>query len=66
MWKMVSSCLLWCFFRKRNDRSFKDRERSLEEINVLFFYTLYLWKVAFISPMVISYPNFFVLFSSSI
>jgi hypothetical protein len=33
---------------------------------VLFFYTLYLWKVAFISPMVISYPNFFVLFSSSI
>jgi hypothetical protein len=28
--KMVPSCLLWCLRRTRNDRSFKDRERTLE------------------------------------
>jgi hypothetical protein len=48
-----------------NDRSFEDREKTLEELKSLIFYTLYLWTAAFISPLVISYHNFLVLFSPS-
>jgi hypothetical protein len=29
VWKMVLS---WCLWREKNDRSFEDRERILEEI----------------------------------
>jgi hypothetical protein len=62
VWKMVPLCLLWCLWREMNDRSFEDRERTLEEIKSLFFYTLYLWTAAFVSPLVISYHDFLVLF----
>jgi hypothetical protein len=48
-----------------NDRSFEGHEKTLEEIKSLFFYTLYLWTVAFVSPLVISYYNFLVFFFSS-
>jgi hypothetical protein len=37
--------LLWCLWRKMNDRSFEDHKRTLEEIKFLFFNTLYLWTV---------------------
>ena len=37
--------ILW---RERNDRIFEYRERTLEEIKALFFYTLYLWTTAFV------------------
>lgn len=65
-------CGRWCLrvccgvFLEKEKTCFEDRERSLEEIKVLFFYTSYFWTVAFISLVVISYPNFLVLFSSSI
>jgi hypothetical protein len=26
----MSTCLLWCLWRERNDRNFEDRERMLE------------------------------------
>jgi hypothetical protein len=42
VWKMVPLCLLWCLWREINYRSFEDREKTLEEIKALFFYTLYL------------------------
>jgi hypothetical protein len=42
--------------------SFEDHERSLEEIKALFFYTMYLWTVALVSPAVISDRDFLVLF----
>jgi hypothetical protein len=42
--------------------SFEDHERSLEEIKALFFYTMYLWTVALVSPAVISDCDFLVLF----
>jgi hypothetical protein len=42
VWKLVPSCLLWCFWREIDYRSFKDSERTLKEIITLFFYTLYL------------------------
>jgi hypothetical protein len=41
-----------------NDKSFKDRKMTLEEIKSLFFNTLYLWTTIFVSPLVISYHNF--------
>jgi hypothetical protein len=28
VWKMFMSCLLWCFWRERNDRIFEDCERN--------------------------------------
>jgi hypothetical protein len=47
-----------------NARNFEDRERMLEELES-FFYTLFLWTTAFISPLVLSYHDFLVLFSPS-
>jgi purine-cytosine permease-like protein len=41
-----------------NDRSFKDREKTLEKIKTLFFNTLYLWTAVFVSSLVTSYHNF--------
>lgn len=32
VWKMVPSCLFWCLLREMNERSFEDREMTLEEI----------------------------------
>jgi len=37
-WKMVSTCLLWCLWREMNDKTFKDRERTLEEIKFFFIF----------------------------
>jgi hypothetical protein len=54
---------LWCLWGERNDRSFDDRERTLEEIKSLFFNTKYLWTAAFISPLGISYHDFLFLFA---
>jgi hypothetical protein len=50
---------------ERNDRSFEDRERTLEEIKSLFSKTLYFWTVVYVSPLTISYSDFLVLFASS-
>jgi hypothetical protein len=42
VWKMVSSCLLCCFWRERNDTSFEEFERTVVEASfvknfILFF-----------------------------
>jgi len=37
-------------------------ERSLEDILALFFHTMYLWIVAFVSPLSFSFVNFLVRF----
>jgi hypothetical protein len=38
VWKKVPSCLLWCLMlRERNNTSFEDHERTLDEIKALFF-----------------------------
>jgi len=44
-----------------NDRSFENREGTLEEIKSLFFNTLYLRIAAFVYPLVFSYHDFLVL-----
>jgi hypothetical protein len=65
VWKMIPCCLLWCLWRERNDRQFEDKERTIEELIFFFFYSLYSWTAAFLAPLVISFNDFLVLFSSS-
>lgn len=48
---------------KKNDISFEDQERSPEKIKFLFFKTLYLWIVAYVSPLMISHSDFLVRFA---
>jgi hypothetical protein len=49
VWKMVPTCLFWCVWKERNDRCFEDKERMLGTILSLFYDTLYLWTVAYVS-----------------
>jgi hypothetical protein len=65
VWKMVPCCLIWCLWRERNDRQFEDKERTIEELISFLFYSLYSWTNAFLAPLVISFNDFLVLFSSS-
>jgi hypothetical protein len=58
-------CLIWFLWRERNDRQFEDKERTIEELISFFFYSLYSWTAAFLAPLVISFNDFLVLFSSS-
>jgi hypothetical protein len=44
---------------------FEDRKRSMDEILSLFFITLYLWTVAYVTLLSISYSVFLNLFVSS-
>lgn len=64
VWKMVPSCLMWCLWRERNDRIFEDKEMTFEELRTFFFYSLYTWSVGFLTPLVISFHDFIILFSS--
>jgi hypothetical protein len=54
VWKMLFSCLLWCFWREHNDKSFEDRKRTLAELSPYFFSTLYIWTSAFLACFVLS------------
>jgi len=65
MWKMVPCCLTWCLWREHNDIQFEDKERTIEELNAFFFHSLYSWTAAFLAPLVISFNDFLILFSSS-
>jgi hypothetical protein len=56
VWRIVS-------LEKINDRSFEDRERTLEELKSFFFNTLYHWTTSFVFPLVLSFNDFLVLFS---
>jgi hypothetical protein len=63
VWKMVPICVLWCVWKERNFRCFEDLENSMENFVASFFYTLYLWMEAFLSPVCISFSDFLVRFS---
>jgi hypothetical protein len=60
IWKMVLTCILWCIWKEINNKCFEDLERSLEDILASFFHTLYLWTVAFVSPLSLSFGDFLV------
>jgi nitrogen fixation-related uncharacterized protein len=65
IWKMVLTCLLWCVWKEIPNKCFEDLERSLEDILGSSFHTLYLWTVAFMSPLSISFGDILVRFSLS-
>jgi len=65
VWKMVPCCLLWCLWREGNDRQFEDKERTIEKLISFFFHSLYSWSATFLAPLVFSFNDFLILFSSS-
>jgi hypothetical protein len=62
---MVPCYLLWYLWREHNDRQFKDKIRTIEELISFFFYSLNSWMVVFLTPLVPSFNDFLVLFYSS-
>ena len=65
VWRMLPTCRFWCIWQERNNRCFEDLERSFEDILSLCFHTLYMWTVAHLSLMPISYDDFLAHFSLS-
>jgi hypothetical protein len=55
IWKMVLIYLFWCLWKERNNRCFENLEKSFKDILASFFHTLYLWTVAFVSPLSLSF-----------
>jgi hypothetical protein len=53
-------CVVW---KERNLRCFEDLESFMEDILASFFHTLYFWTMAFLSPLSISFADFFIRFS---
>jgi hypothetical protein len=43
VWRMVPHCIMWCLWRERNAHHFEDCERSIVDLKLLFFQTLYEW-----------------------
>jgi hypothetical protein len=65
VWKMTHICIFWCLWWERNNRSFEDLERTLEEILSLFYHSLYCWTSAYVHPLFISFSDFLTRFSIS-
>jgi len=55
-WTLLECC------KKQNNRNSEDQERTLEELKT--FYSLFTWTIAYLSPLVISFNDFLILFSS--
>ena len=43
VWRMIPHCVMWCIWRERNARHFEDCERSVVDLKLPFFQTLYAW-----------------------
>ena len=43
IWKVVPLCLMWCIWKERNGTCFEDIERSMPNLKLLFFRTLFDW-----------------------
>jgi hypothetical protein len=65
IWKMVLICLFWCLWKEINNWCFENLERSLKDILASFFFFFFLWTVAFVSPLSLSFVDFLVRFSLS-
>jgi hypothetical protein len=63
IWKTVPICIFWCVWKERNLKCFENVESSMENILTSFFHTLYLWTVAFLSSLLLSFIDFLVRFS---
>jgi hypothetical protein len=59
-WCTLASCGA---FGGKEMRNFEDCERMVEELESFFFCALYLWIVAFVSPLELSDYDLLILFS---
>jgi hypothetical protein len=62
-WKMVQICIFLCVWKEINLRCFKNLKSFMKDILTSFFHTLYLWTIAFLSPLSLSFVDFIVRFS---
>ena len=46
LWRMVPHCFMWVIWRERNIGTFDGNERSIHELTLLFFQTLFDWANA--------------------
>ena len=46
LWRMIPHCLMWVIWRERNTWTFDGNERSIHELKLLFFQTLFDWANA--------------------
>lgn len=37
VWKMVTTCLIWCIWKEINDKNHEDRGRMLEDLKTFYF-----------------------------
>lgn len=63
LWKILSLCLMWCIWTKRNDQSFENNERMIAELKVLFFHSLFQWIAAYDFLHIFSFHDLFWCFS---
>ncbi len=42
-WRLIPHCVIWCLWRERNARHFEDHKRTILELKLFFFQTLYDW-----------------------
>jgi hypothetical protein len=63
VWKIVPLCIMWCLWSERNGGFFEDSERSLEDLLHFFLTTLFTWAAAWLTPLMITYSDFLLLFS---
>jgi hypothetical protein len=61
-WFLYTSCGV--YDRKEMVDVLRTLGRSLEELTTFFFLTLFTWKATWLAPLVISFSDFLVLFSS--
>jgi hypothetical protein len=62
VWKMAPICIFWCLWWERNNRSFEDLKRTLEETLSLFYHTLYCWTSAYVHPLLFLFLTFSLAF----
>jgi hypothetical protein len=36
LWRMISSCIMWCIWGEKNDHSFEDRKRTMVDLKAFF------------------------------
>ena len=46
LWRMIAHCLMWVIWRERNTHTLDGNERSIHELKLLFFQTLFDWANA--------------------
>ena len=44
IWNLIPLCLMWCIWRKRNQRTFEDLDRFDDQLFALFSGSLFYWS----------------------